>query len=62
MCSGDDERLARLTQAIDDLAAESLAGPPPADLLERVAGLWALVEGLDPEIAKSRSRYSAPEG
>ena len=42
MCSTDGERIARLTQAIDDLAAEGLAGLPPedqatlADLLRRL--------------------------
>jgi hypothetical protein len=60
MCSQGD-RLARLTKALDDLAAEGLAGLPPERLVERVAGIWSLVEGLDPEIARSRSRYSSSE-
>jgi hypothetical protein len=57
MCSQQGDRLARLTQALDDLAAEGLAGLPTERLVERVAGIWSLVEGLDPEIARSRSRY-----
>ncbi|GAA4102787.1 hypothetical protein [Actinomadura miaoliensis] len=51
------ERLALLTQAIDDLAAEGMAGLPPEALVERIAGIWSLVEGMDPEIARRRSRY-----
>ena len=53
--------MARLTKALDDLAAEGLSGLPPERLVERVAGIWSLVEGLDPEIARSRSRYSSSE-
>ncbi|HEY7486640.1 MAG TPA: hypothetical protein VH912_19425 [Streptosporangiaceae bacterium] len=61
MCSTKGERLARLTEALDDLAAEGLAGLPPERLVERVAGIWSLVEGLDPEIARSRTRYTRTE-
>lgn len=62
MCSTHGERLARLTQAIDDLAAEGLTGLPPETLVERVAGIWSMVEGIDPEIARRRTRYTLPEG
>ena len=58
MCSTDGERLARLAQAIDDLAAEGLAELPPETLLERVAGIWSLVEELDPDIARRRTGYT----
>ncbi len=61
MCSQQGDRLARLTQALDDLAAEGLAGLPAERLVERVAGIWSLVEGIDPEIARSRTRYSRSE-
>ncbi|MGI8333345.1 hypothetical protein ACRYCC_25620 [Actinomadura scrupuli] len=61
MCSTHGERLARLTRAIDDLASEGLSGLPPEAWAERVAGIWSLVEGLDPEIARRRTRYSMPE-
>lgn len=61
MCSTRGEQLARLERAIDDLAAEVLIGPPPESWAERVAGIWALVEGLDPEIARRRSRYTNPD-
>jgi len=60
MCSTKGERLARLSQAIDDLAAEGLVGLPPETLVERVAGIWSLVEGIDPEIARRRTRYTTP--
>jgi hypothetical protein len=58
MCSNQGERLARLTKALDELAADGLTGLPPERLVERVAGIWSLVEGIDPEIARSRTRYS----
>jgi hypothetical protein len=61
MCSQQGDRLARLTQALDDLAAERLIGLPTERLVERVAGIWSLVEGLDPAIARSRARYGRSE-
>lgn len=61
MCSSKGERLARLAQAIDDLATEGLVGLPPETLVERVAGIWSLVEGIDPEIARRRTRYTPPD-
>ena len=61
MCSIHGERLALLTKAIDELAAEGLTGLSPEALVERVAGIWSLVEGIDPEIARRRTRYTSPE-
>ncbi|WP_067486574.1 hypothetical protein [Actinomadura hibisca] len=61
MCSIHGERLARLSQAIDELAAEGLAGLPPETLVERVTGIWSLVEGIDLEVARRRTRSSPPE-
>ena len=55
MCSTNGERLASLTRAIDDLSAEGLRGLPPEAWAERVAGIWALVEGVDPEMARRRA-------
>lgn len=57
MCS-TEVRLARLTEAIDDLAAAVANGGPPEALVERVADLWALVEAADPDIAARRTRYT----
>jgi hypothetical protein len=56
--SSDEARLARLTEAIDDLAVAGMSGLPAAQLAERVAQVWALVEGLDPEIARHRTGYT----
>ncbi|GAA3213388.1 hypothetical protein [Actinocorallia longicatena] len=61
MRSPHGDRLARLTQAIDDLAAHGLAGLPPDALAERVAVTLALVEGLNPEEIRRRTRYSGIE-
>ncbi|OLT23885.1 hypothetical protein BJF79_14105 [Actinomadura sp. CNU-125] len=58
MCSTDGDPLDRLAQAIDDLAAEGLAELPPETLVERVAGIWSLVEELDPDIARRRTGYT----
>lgn len=57
MLSKDEDRLARLTQAIDDLAAAGTSDLPPAQLAERVAEVWALVESLDPELTRHRAGY-----
>ncbi|POM26337.1 hypothetical protein BTM25_07340 [Actinomadura rubteroloni] len=57
MCSTYGERMARLQQAIDDLAADGPAGLPPDVLVERIALLWTLVETVDPDIARRRTRY-----
>jgi hypothetical protein len=56
--STDATRLAQLTQAIDDLAAMGWNGLPPEELAERVAEVWTLVEGLDPELTRRRSGYA----
>jgi hypothetical protein len=59
MCSHPtEEQLARLTAAIDELAAAGPDGLPPEAWAERVAEIWALVESLDPEIARRRSYYT----
>lgn len=58
MFSTDEDRLTELTQAIDDLAATGMTGLPPAQLAERVARVWALVEGLDPELTHRRNAYT----
>jgi hypothetical protein len=61
MCSTQGERLSRLTRAIDELATEGLSGLPPEAWAERIAGIWALVEGIDPELARRRACYSRLE-
>jgi hypothetical protein len=65
MCSTTGGRLARLGQAIDELAAQSQAqaGPGAADdVADRLAGVWAMLAELDPELAKRLAGYhAAPE-
>jgi hypothetical protein len=59
MCSTDDERLTRLGQAIDDLAADAQARPSAADddPAGRVAHIWAMLAELDPALATRMARY-----
>jgi hypothetical protein len=65
MCSTTGELLARLGQAIDDLAAESREQAHAAaagDVADRLAGAWAMLAELDPELAKRLAGYhAAPE-
>ncbi len=65
MCSTDEERLARLGQAIDDLAADSRTAAAAAErdhVANRVAGIWALLAELDPELAsRLAGYYAAPD-
>ncbi|GAB2840380.1 hypothetical protein GCM10022221_44710 [Actinocorallia aurea] len=61
MRSPHGERLARLSQAIDELSAHGLAGLPPDLLAERVEHIFALVEGIDPESARRRTRRAVIE-
>ncbi len=64
MCSTTGERLARLGQAIDELAAESEEARAGAadDVADRLAGAWAMLAELDPELAKRLAGYhAAPE-
>jgi hypothetical protein len=60
MCSTEDERLTRLGQAIEDLAADAQGQPPvTADeqAASRVADIWAMLAELDPELASRMARY-----
>jgi hypothetical protein len=65
MCSTTGDRLARLGQAIDALAAESKeqarAGAAD-DAADRLADVWAMLAELDPGLAKRLAGYrAAPE-
>jgi hypothetical protein len=53
--------LAALSSAIDELDEDSRAGLPAADLATRVAGIWAMMTALDPELAKRRAGYEPQE-
>lgn len=53
MCSTLADRLARIEQAIDELAAES----GTAEAADRLARLWQMVADLDPELSRRMAGY-----
>jgi hypothetical protein len=75
MCSTPSERLARIGEAIDKLAADSRAPDPAAPdpagtdsaganacIEDRLARIWAMVAELDPELARRVTDYSPGTG
>jgi len=75
MCSTPSERLARIGEAIDKLAADSRApdpaGPDPAGpgpagvdggIQDRLARIWAMVAELDPDLARRVTDYGPGTG
>jgi hypothetical protein len=70
MCSTVSERLARIGQAIDELAAETRGmGRPQRDparaasLDDRLARIWLMMAELDPELARRVTDYGgSPAG
>ena len=50
-------RLGALADAIDELAADSRAGLPAGEATVRIAQIWMLLEGLDPDLDRCRQRY-----
>lgn len=73
MCSTNDQRIAEIGQAIDDLAAKALAAYSRADQPRHISGepddadqvviglaqLWARLAELDPEVARRLPTYEA---
>jgi hypothetical protein len=62
MCSTPGELLAKIGDAIDELAADSAASAPPRsaeDMADRLAQLWAMIAELDPELARRLPGYGA---
>jgi hypothetical protein len=57
MCSTVSERLARIGQAIDELAADSRGTAPAVSLDDRLARIWLMVAELDPELARRVTDY-----
>jgi hypothetical protein len=57
MCSTVSERLVRIGQAIDELAAESSTAPA-VSLDDRLARIWLMMAELDPELARRVTDYS----
>ena len=53
MCSTLADQLARIEQAIDELAAES----GTAEAADRLARLWQMVADLDPELSRRMAGY-----
>ena len=49
--------MAEVISAIDQLAADSGAGLTGADLRSRIAGVWAMLAALDPELARLSAAY-----
>lgn len=57
VCSIEDGAIAAVISAIDQLAADSGAGLTGADLRSRIAGVWAMLAALDPELARLSAAY-----
>ncbi|HUK70292.1 MAG TPA: hypothetical protein VLW50_16300 [Streptosporangiaceae bacterium] len=71
MCSDENgpaasDQVARLTQAIDELAAAKPGSLTAMELTGRVALVWTLVGDLDPDLARRAADYgsaaTAPPG
>ena len=64
MCSTLEIRLAMLRAAIDEVAAAAQSGQAghtdPGELARRLAGLWAMIAELDPDLA-ARLRGYCPD-
>jgi hypothetical protein len=62
VCSIEDVAIAEVIGAIDQLAADSRAGLAPSDMRARVAGIWAMLAALDPELARLSAAYERTDG
>ena len=64
MCSDggseEEDQVAELIRAIDDLAAANPATLTAAELTGRVARVWLLVGDLDPDLARRAAGYGSP--
>ena len=60
VCSIEDGTIAEVISAIDQLAADAGAGMVAADMRSRVAGIWAMLAALDPELARLSAAYEQP--
>jgi hypothetical protein len=60
VCSSEDGAIAEVISAIDQLAADSGAGLTAAAMRSRVAGIWAMLAALDPELARLSAAYGQP--
>ncbi len=60
VCSNEDEPIAAIIGAIDQLAADCGAGLAAADMRSRVARIWSMLTALDPELARLTAAYERP--
>ena len=60
VCSIEDGGIAEVIGAIDELAADAGAGLVAADMRSRIAGIWAMLAALDPELARLSAAYEQP--
>jgi hypothetical protein len=63
MCSTRDARIARLGEAIDELATTLRTTPAGeaglGEVASRLAGIWEMIAELDPAVATRLRGYSA---
>jgi hypothetical protein len=57
-----DAAIAEIISAIDQLAADTQAGLAVPDMAARVAGIWAMLAALDPELARLSAGYERTDG
>ncbi|HYZ54259.1 MAG TPA: hypothetical protein VE733_12285 [Streptosporangiaceae bacterium] len=62
MCSITDAAIAEIISAIDQLAADTQAGVTAPDIPARIAGIWAMLAALDPELARLSAGYERADG
>jgi hypothetical protein len=62
VCSNEDEAIAEVISAIDQLAADCGAGLAAADMRSRVARIWSMLAALDPELARLTAAYERLAG
>ena len=61
MCSIEDGAIAEVIRAIDQLAEDAGQGLEADEMSARVAAVWGMLSALDPELARLRAAYEAPE-
>jgi hypothetical protein len=65
MCSTRDARIARLGEAIEELAVTLRKNPAGdanlGDVTARLAGIWAMIAELDPAVAVRLPHYYGGE-
>jgi hypothetical protein len=62
VCSIIDAAIAEIISAIDQLAADTQAGGAAPDIPARIAGIWAMLAALDPELARLSAGYERADG